>query len=310
MGERLSNALKALGAGLTTIAAYRGAQEEKEGERAFQREMRDGQQAFQTRMMELQQAQAEKMMDKGQEFNAADREDKQLFDMELFNKKTAIEERHFAQEMAARWAQIRASAANAGGGSNAAGERQLTRQLGVYELQVKTAAGEYEGVQKAMNEEVKALADDKMLALRPEQMKAARKEIMDRYQPQLADAKTKINEGMSLYSEAVGIKAKPDFSNVQSGSKEPEARRPAGDAPSPMAGGMAATASAINEDRVTQAVRAARSQLGSSLTPATMPSELNLVAGFEKAGLTRAEAVKAARQLQRQASGDRFTKGR
>lgn len=309
MGERLSNALKALGSGLMTIAAYRGAKEEREGEQAFQREMRDSQNSFQTRLLELQQAHGEKMMDKGQEFNVSDREDRQLFDMDLFNKKVAIEERHFAQEMAARWASIRASAASAGGGGNAANERQLTRQLGVYEMQIKNAAGEYEGLQKMMNEEIKAVSEDKMLALRPEQLKAAKAAVLERYQPQLKEAKAKIDEGMTTYASAVGLPPKEKsgaMSGVITGSSDPVPTKGRGGA----GGGMPAPAAAIDEDRIASAVSAARTQLGSSLTPGTMPSEANLVAGFEKAGLSRAEAIRAARQLQRQASADRFTRGR
>lgn len=300
MGNQLSNALARLGEGLSTIAMYRAGKEEKQEERAYQQQMMEGQRAFQERLLDLQQAQGEKMFSMEREFRTAEREDKQKFDIDMFEKTSAIQKDQFAQEMAARWAGIRAQAAAAARSGSGANERQLTRQLGVYEKQIELAAGEYSGVREAMNEELKELGKDKMLSMRPKQMQAAKDAVMSRYTPQLQEIKSKIDKGMETYASAVGIEPKADFSAVSARSSS--TAHDGGQAQPGMSGGMAATGTAMNEERITQAVEAAMPQLRLG----TLPPERDLVAGFIKAGLSKAEAVKAARMAQRQAPRESF----
>lgn len=270
--SRLSEALRHLAGGLQAVAINREENSRIEGQRQFQREIQESSQQFQQRMQELQMAHGETMLTKQQDFSRSEREAGQLFDMEKFKmEQGAVNARH-AQSMSAQWAQIKQSAANM---QDQIKDRNLQRQLKVYEVGVTTAAGQYEKVLDAMNKEAAELAKNPMLTIDPKKMQAARQELSQRYAPQIEEAAGKVQENMDAYSSAVGI----DKSGFDVSTSVDSTAQMSGDG-------------AVNRDKVAQAVDAARAQLGGAI-----PNEANLISGFMKAGLTRAEAVNAARQL-------------
>lgn len=267
MGERLSNALKVLAGGLEKIAVFRAADEEREEARAFQERLIGIQQQHSEKMLENQQAHGEAMLTKQQEFNAAQAGEDRLFRIEMFDRENAAQERRFAQQMAATWASIRQSGANAAAArEDAAEERNLSRQLKVYEFGVNQASTEYQGAVEQMQKEMAEVAKNPMISIDPEKMQAAKLEITERYRPILTEAKEKITENMKGYAEAVGMPQKADFSDVQSGSDR-----------------------AI----ITRAVAATKAQLGNS----PPPPEANLIAGYKRSGLSDQQARAAARMF-------------
>lgn len=286
--NRLSNALSALGEGLSTIAKYRGAKEEIAEQRAHEDKVRASQNAFQERLLGLGQAHSEKMLGKQQEFSRSEREAGQLFEMDKFNAQMAQSERHFAAEMSARWAGIKQAGASQ---ADARSDRDLSRKLKVFELGMSTAASQYESTIKQMQEEMGALAKDPMLKMDPKQLQAAQEEVRERYSGQLREHESAIDENMGGYAELVGMgKGKVDigpmqFSEVESGSQS--------SAPASASGGQAGSSGGVDRTKVAEAVENARSQLGAA---ANYPDS-KLKAAFIASGLNDQEAALAVRQM-------------
>lgn len=279
--SRLSNALMALGEGLDVMAQGRFRTEERESDRAFQREMLASREALEQRMLELRQSHEVSMMDKQQTFVAGQTDKEMGFKREMFESEQAAVNARHAAGLAAEWARIRQAAASQASSNaradaqlkDAKEDRDLQRQLKVYEIQVQQGQNQYNGVLEAMQKELAEAAKNPMLAADStgKKKEAERARIEAQYAPMLKEAKDEMQNGISRYSSAVGIKA--DFSGVESSvdSVEPTGMR----------------------DKVTAMSDAAMAQIGSG----PVPPEQNLIAGFMKQGATRTEALAAARNV-------------
>lgn len=277
MGDsRISNALKALAGGLQTIGAARREDEQIEGQRNFQKGMQESNQAFQQRLSEMQMAHQDTTLEKTQAFQSEQGDKDRLFRKEMFAAEQGAANARHAQSMAATWAGIKSAAAAR---TDAIEDRNLQRQLKVYEIGVTQAAGQYEKLTESMQKEMAEIAKNPMVSLDPKKMAAAKSEVEQRYAPQLTEASDKIKEGMKEYSAAVGI----------SGFDVSVAVDSSAGAGQPAAG---AGGAAVDRDRVMQAVELARQSLGS----ATMDTN-ELTERFKRGGLSPAEAMLAARQM-------------
>jgi len=286
MGDsRISNALRDLAGGLQNIAAFRADQQQKDESRKFQQAMQESSQAFSARMQEISMQHSETMLGKQQDFNAGESDKDRAFRGEMFDKEQgarmkmfgmeqgAINARH-AQSLGAQFEQLKQQASQV---EDAKKDRDLQRQLKVYELGVSQASGQHSSLLDQMNKEMGEIAKNPMLAVDPKKLAAAKQEVSSRYAPQLQEATGKIEENIKKYAGAVGI---PDFSGVTGNKDNPETKA---------SGGMPG----MDRDKVSQAVQAAQTQIGGG----AMPSEQALVNGFMGKGLTRPEAIAAARQM-------------
>lgn len=303
--NRLSNALSVLGHGLSTIAQVRGLREEREEERAYQDKVRASQNAFQERLTNLGMQHDRTMMKEGQAFQTSERESTQLFEMKKFNAELAAQEARHAEEMAARWAGIKQSAANAAAAradsknarEDAKAQMRTERQLKVYEMGMTTAAGQYQATVEAMQKELETLAKDDMLKLNPGALKEAENAVRERYSGQLKEARAEMDDNMASYADMVGVgegKVKIGPMTPVAGSEggAGEAQSPPLASPSPNVG---SGAQSVDREKVDMAVAAATNQIGAS--GSNMPSESQMRERFVAAGLNEQEAKLAARKL-------------
>lgn len=281
--QRISDMLKSLSGGLSVLAGAARQDEVLEGERNFQRERDDARNAFAERIQQLRMEHDDSQLASQQAFASGESEKDRAFKGEMFDKEQGARMKMFQMEqgainaraqagLAAEWARIKQAGAQL---ASAAEDRKLERQLKVYEVQVNQGQSKYNSVMESMQKEIENLSKNNMLMADStgKKMDAARAKITEQYAPLLSEARADMTSAIDGYSKAVGLKA--DFSDVHGTP------------------GLEGTEPAMRSDRITAAVEATKAKIGSG----PMPPEANLIAGYMKIGMTRAEAMATARRV-------------
>lgn len=300
--SRVSNALAALSDGLTKIANYRGAKEEKAEERAYQNERDESNRVFQTTLAERGYKHSSDMADKTMAHSSAEaklgREHAEI----MFDKQEQGQNARHAQSLGVQMAGIRAAAARA---AKQDGNDHLKEKLRVHELTVATANGQYNATIEAMNKEIAAIDKDEMI--RGEAKKTAAKErVTAQYKPLFEEQRKAIDAGMDEMKYELGMKADFRQSSAEVDTTGKKVDGPASPASTVDATGPTGNAGSVGADKIDQAVEAMLAQL-SNVGNIGMPTEQALVNGFMESGMPRADAVVAARKVRRTgAAPERF----
>lgn len=291
MGNKLSNALNTLAGGLETIAAYRGAREEKEETRRWQKEMQDSQNAFQVKLSDTANQRDIDREKRGDTRQDTLRAQDLVIRTDERKQDAAIRAHEFKVSTGLQLQAINATRAAQVG----SGERADARKLGAIELRIKMGSGTLDTLQKSLNEELSDNRKDPMLKHDPAARKVADDAAKASYAPQMEAAMDSISRDLYRYEEAVGLPV--SFSGVKTGHSKDAAPAPAMTEKMNLNAAGGGGAGKMDDAGIRARVDAAFGQLGPRPSLSTVPSEAVLVDGFVKSGLSRAEAVKATRML-------------
>lgn len=305
--KRAYDALMALSGGLQTVANYRGAKQEKEEERAYQKERDEANQRFSMTMAEKQMAHSSSENQLTREHQSSESELSRKQAMEIYRMQEGAATARHNSSMAASARQFAAAEKRA---IAAEGRQAVQDKLRIHELGFTSAAGQYNAVVKAQEEALAEIDKNERLT-RQADKDAAKAAIKQQYEIPLAKARTQMDASFGKMEVAVGLKKEP-AGKVEVGPMQFGDPTEPGAAAAPSAGGAAGVGQAgapgggapgegpVNSAKVDAAVNAALAQLRAS--GEAPPSEKTLAAGFFESGMSRQDAVMAARKVLQQSS--------